>query len=62
MSSDELSYYRHRAADERAIAAQSVDPRVAEIHEKLASLYENLCEIEKERPTLSIVVSERLSA
>ena len=62
MSFDELTYYRHRAAVEHAIAAQSADPRVAEIHEKLASLYEKLCELEKERPTLSIVTSERLSA
>ncbi len=61
MSLEELAYYQHRADVERAIAAQSADPRVAEIHEKLATLYERLCELAK-RPTLSIVTSERLSA
>lgn len=62
MSFEELAYYRDRADVERAMAASSADARVAEIHEKLASLYDNLCELEKERPTLSIVTSERLSA
>lgn len=62
MHPDELTYYRHRAQVERTIADESIDPRIREIHEKLAGLYERLCELEKERPTLSIVTSERLSA
>lgn len=62
MRPHELTYYRHRAQVERAIADESIDPRIREIHEKLACLYERLCELEKERPTLSIVTSERLSA
>lgn len=61
MSPDELAYYRHRADIERAVAAQSTDPRVAEIHEKLADLYERLCKLEK-RSIISVVTSERLSA
>lgn len=62
MSLNAVTYYRHRAEVERATAAQSADPRVAEIHEKLARLYEKLCELEQKRPTLTIVTSERLSA
>lgn len=55
MSSDELAYYRNRILIERGLAAQSANPKVAKIHQKLAALYEKLIELEEQRPKLSIV-------
>ena len=64
MSSDDLSYYRQRAAAERAAARASSNADIAEIHEELARLYDALVEHEQLRPTsevfrptLSIVAS-----
>ena len=50
MSSEDLNYFRERAAAERARAnSSSVD--IAEIHEELARLYDALIEHEQLRPT-----------
>ena len=51
MSSDDLSYYRQRAAAERAAARASSNADIAEIHEELARLYDALVEHEQLRPT-----------
>jgi hypothetical protein len=40
MSEDEIEYYRQRAQIERSRAADAVTPQIAEIHLKLAGLYE----------------------
>ena len=42
MTPEEFSYYRERARIERECAAESTNPHAAEIHEKLAVLYEDL--------------------
>ena len=56
MTSDEVSYYRERAKEERDRAAVSTDEFAAEVHEKLATLYEDLVSHSgQRRPTLSIV-------
>jgi hypothetical protein len=56
MSPDELAYYRNRAHIERELAARSTNSHVAEIHTKLADLYDKLVAIEGgRRGTLSIV-------
>jgi hypothetical protein len=55
MSPNELAYYRNRARIERDPAANSANPDVAKIHQKLAALYERLIDMEEQRPTLSIV-------
>jgi hypothetical protein len=44
MFSDDFEYYRARAAEERAAAADSSQSNVAAIHEELARLYEALAE------------------
>lgn len=63
MSPDELAYYRQRAQVERTHAANATNPNAKEIHVKLACLYEKLIELEDvERPKLSIVTQDRLSA
>ena len=60
MSSEELNYYRERARVERQRAAESSNPHVIEIHEKLAALYEKLIELEKvHQPTLHIAEAMR---
>ena len=56
MSPEEISYYRERASIERQSAAQSTNPHVIEIHEKLADLYEKLVEMEgHHEPSLRLV-------
>jgi hypothetical protein len=50
MSSEDLSYYRHRAAVERAHAKSAARSDIAEIHEELARLYDALVELETRRP------------
>lgn len=42
MSSDDIEYYRARAAQERAAAADATQLEVAAIHLELAKLYEAL--------------------
>ena len=42
MSSDDIEYYRTRAADERRAAADATQSEVAAIHLELAKLYEAL--------------------
>ena len=51
MSSDDLSYYRERAAAEHEAAKVSTNSDIAEIHEELACLYEALIKHEELRPT-----------
>ena len=55
MSSDDTSYYRQRAVDERAMALAADRQNVREIHEELARQYEALVEQSELRPTLSIL-------
>ena len=64
MSPEELSYYRERSKIERARAAESSNPHVIEIHEKLATLYEKLVAIEEETLPMGQVaqVRDRLQA
>lgn len=60
MSPEELLYYRERALIERQRAAESTNPYVIGIHQKLAALYEKLIEHEEvARPTLRIVDATR---
>ena len=42
MSSDDIEYYRARAAEERRAAADATQSEVAAIHAELARLYEAL--------------------
>jgi hypothetical protein len=51
MSSEDLDYYRKRAAVERERAKSSSRSDIAEIHEELARLYDALIEHEVLRPT-----------
>ena len=44
MSSDDIEYYRTRATEERAAAADSTQSEVAAIHLELARLYEALAQ------------------
>jgi hypothetical protein len=44
MSSQDVSYYRKRIADELARAADAPTPEIAAVHEKLAHLYQSLTE------------------
>ena len=55
MSSDDTSYYRQRAVNERAMALAADRQNVREIHEELARQYEALVEQAELRPTLSIL-------
>lgn len=50
MSSDDLAYYRQRAAAEREAAKSSSNVEIAEIHQELARLYDALVEHEELRP------------
>ena len=52
MSLDDISYYRRRAAAERAMALRSEQQQVREIHEELARQYEALVEQEDLRAPL----------
>jgi hypothetical protein len=52
----DVHYYRDRAQEERDRAAACTDEYAAEVHGKLAALYEGLITHEEpRRPTLSIV-------
>jgi hypothetical protein len=57
MSDHDASYYRERAATERAMAMVYERQEVREIHEELARQYESLVEQAELRPTLRIHVS-----
>ena len=50
MSTNDSSYYRQRAATERALAGASDRQNVREIHEELARQYEALVERAELRP------------
>lgn len=56
MSSDDASYYRQRAVEERAMALSSERRDVREIHEELARQYEALVDQAELRTTLRIAV------
>ena len=64
MTPEELTYYRERSRIERARAAESTNPHVVEIHEKLAMLYEKLVAIEDATPPMgrAAEVRDRLEA
>ena len=49
MSSDEIEYFRARAAQEREAAADATQSNVAAIHEELARLYDALAEQPEQR-------------
>jgi hypothetical protein len=56
MSPDELAYYRERAFIERHRASESTIRLAAEIHLKMACIYERLVELEDHyAPTLRVV-------
>jgi hypothetical protein len=44
MSSEDIPYYRQRAAAERVRAAEAASPEVAQAHLTLVTMYENLIE------------------
>ena len=44
MSSEDIAYYRERAATERSRASSAPTDAIAEAHRKLALMYENLLE------------------
>lgn len=50
MGTDDIEYYRGRAATERARSAEAQREDVAEIHLELALMYEALVEQEALRP------------
>ena len=58
MASDDLAYYRQRAAAERERAKASSSADIAEIHEELARLYDALIAHESLRPKLHIVAKQ----
>lgn len=49
MPRDEVEHYRRMAATERQRAIQATSAAAAEIHEKLACLYEKLVKLEVTR-------------
>ena len=56
MGPDELAYYRERALIEKRRAAESTMRLAADIHLKLAGLYESVVEVEEQYdPTLRTV-------
>ena len=56
MTTDEVDYYRERAQEERDRAGACTDEFAAEVHEKLATLYEDLIAHGRPpRPRLGIV-------
>ena len=57
MSSEDLSYYRRRAQQERELASKASNAEVAEIHDELARLYDALIEHRSLRPKLSLIFS-----
>ena len=47
MTSDELIYYRHRAVVERQRAEEATSPHAADVHLRMAVIYERLVELEQ---------------
>ena len=45
MSEDDLEFYQHREQEERSLAANVSDPRVIDIHLKMAASYAKLVAI-----------------
>ena len=58
MSPRELSYYRERAKEERARAAEAASEHASDIHLQMACIYEKLVELDRQRPKLTLVTSE----
>jgi hypothetical protein len=56
MSPNEREYYRNRAKIERRLANAATNPHAAEIHTKLASLYEGLVQLEEAHPPAGLSV------
>ena len=48
----DVEYYRERAAAERARAKAAAQPKIANIHLELASLYEQLVDLQDEEDSL----------
>lgn len=56
MTADEIVYYRQRAATERQRAQEATHPSAAEIHEKMAVIYERLVDLDRlPNPKLHLV-------
>ena len=53
ISSTQQDYYRNRAAEERTAAASAADPGLAELHKRMARLFESLAN-ELDRPPHAI--------
>ena len=54
ISSVQQDYYRGRAAEERDAAAGSTDADLAELHKRMARLFDSLAnEIDKPRPAIA---------
>lgn len=54
ISSPQQEYYRGRAVEERDAAAGSADPDVAELHGRMARLFESLAnEMDRPRPAIA---------
>lgn len=62
MSYNDTEYYRQRAVDERANALRSERRDVAAIHEELARQYQALVDKAELRPTVRVIVADRLTA
>lgn len=62
VSTDDISYYRQRANQERAMALQAERANVAAIHEELARQYQALVDSEELRAGSRLEVSTRLWA
>lgn len=51
MSSEDIKYYRERAATESNRTATAPSPEIADAHAKLATMYQNLVErLERSQP------------
>jgi hypothetical protein len=59
MTSDDLNYFRERAAVERAMARAAADSAAAAVHDELARGYEVLVRREEMRLTVRIVSSDQ---
>lgn len=59
MSSDS-SYFASRAADERRLAAATVEPRARRAHLELAVRYASLAGVDPDAPEVQEAVAERL--
>jgi hypothetical protein len=59
MTSDDLNYFRERAAVERAMAKAAADCAAAAVHDELARGYEALVRKEEQRSYIRIVSDDQ---